>query len=142
MPKRKIITIILTIVTLLIVAGSLIGVGYMVLNGAKEPEYTIENNILNISGMYSADIPLADATVELSTKSLVIQKRTNGYSNKGVLKGSFMVEGIESTVYLNMYNTEASYISILNDGKYYFINCKDNAQTDILYSQILESKAA
>jgi len=133
--KTNVIVTILTVVLLAMTAGFV----FWLLQGSKAaPSYTFNGSVMTISGQFGTDIDLAGAAASLEeTPIRDPETRTNGAAIGNIRKGRFQMNG--ESVYLNiMDKTAPSYILITAaDGSKYYINCASLDDSSALYQEIL-----
>ena len=129
-PKSKKIKIVSTILLIIALLA--------IFSGQKENKIDVNNNTLDINGIYgeSVDLNTID-TVYMSPLSEIptIEIRTNGYAMGNVLKGFFRLTDWGKCK-LIIHNTDCPVIVLKRNGKYLLINLRDEAQTQTLYHMI------
>jgi len=121
----------------------LIGSGVLVYFGNKDPEVTVNNNSIQISGMYGTTIDFADIDevrlLNESMREIGVGTRTNGFGGIGdSLKGNFNHYGgdmllfvrIDSVPTIGIYRT---------DDKPIFLSFKDPEETRRVYEMLKEA---
>ncbi len=132
-----------TAVKLIITAVILIGVGiwlfYIFSSGAKEPVVNISDSSFKVTGMYGKTYNFSDITsITLESSLPKIEKRTNGYSLHGVLKGTFVLDSL-GTCRLFLSNETEPFIFININNSYVIINFSDITKTQSTYQQLLDN---
>lgn len=137
MDKNKKIGVILTVVILVIVG---IFVVVLLVRGSTPATFTVDGNILEISGSYGNTIDLEDAEISIIS-SIEVVSRNNGSNAGNALKGAFTVTIDSSDVqtYLNIGNTNDDYfIQIIDkNSDYYIVSAEDKESTKALYDEII-----
>lgn len=127
--KNAVYTIIFVIV------GALI----LILYGTKEHEVVIQDNQMEITGIYGININLNDIqSFELLDQMPRVEMRTNGFKTNSTQKGYFDVEG-EGNCLLFIKGNE-KYVKIKTNDKTMYINFKNTDKTIELYNSLTNSK--
>lgn len=107
----------------------------------KEPQVSITNENVQISGLYGFDIPAKDINSFVITDTLPkILLRTNGLGLGNIKKGNFKLENYGlCKLFLQVSNTPYLKIVYSND-KLVYLNFKDKGKTTQLYNKLLSVK--
>lgn len=120
-----------------------IGLVVMFYLGEKEPEVIINNDRIQIKGMYGLSIDLSEiadiSLVEKSMKELGIGRRTNGYGGFGdTLKGNFNSDALGETM-LFVHANSSPTIKIERAGKKdIYISYNNAERTNQLYKALMQ----
>lgn len=116
-----------------------IGISILLFKSSQAAEYTIDNGILSISGMYGQEIQLSDINnMELSEKLPEILFKTNGSALGSKYKGHFNLEGINNAM-LYIDTSKPPFIFIeKNSGTLVILNCNDADETRMFFNQLNE----
>jgi len=120
-----------------------IGLVVMFYLGEKEPEVIINNDRIQIKGMYGLSIELSEiadiSLVEKSMKELGIGRRTNGYGGFGdTLKGNFNSDALGETM-LFVHANSSPTIKIERAGKNdIYISYNNAERTNQLYKALMQ----
>jgi len=120
-----------------------IGLVVMFYLGEKEPEVIINNDRIQIKGMYGLSIELSEiadiSLVEKSMKELGIGRRTNGYGGFGdTLKGNFNSDALGETM-LFVHANSSPTIKIERAGKKdIYISYNNAERTNQLYKALMQ----
>ncbi|GAA0177481.1 hypothetical protein SH2C18_07070 [Clostridium sediminicola] len=116
------------IIFILLIFGSLFYI-------SQESKITLENDRINISGIYGTDIYYKDIlNIELSSTRPRITKKINGLNLRNNYKGKFELEDLGRA---NLFiHSDDSYIYIYLDNGIYIINLSDINETTQLYKLI------
>lgn len=113
-----------------------IGVGVMMVQSGKTAEYTLDNGILTISGMYGQEIDLSKVS-SLDMKDTIpeVLARTNGSALGSMLKGNFKLEYLgQAKLFIDQ--SESPFIFIYTDGTTIIINCGQGEETKVFYEKL------
>ncbi len=135
MTMKTRVTLILTIALLVVITGGVI----VLLNASSKPAgYTLESEVLKISGMYGKEIPLEKISkLQLKSTMPEITYKSNGSGLGTMYKGHFELEEIEKAM-LFVDTSRPPYVYFEYDGESYFINCASSAETEELH-KLLEA---
>lgn len=119
---------------ILILAGIVVGI--LMFSGSKPAQYTIQNGVLNISGMYGEKVNINNiSSLELKDTVPEIITRTNGSAIGTMDKGYFKLNDIgDAKLFID--KSKPPFIYIKTDSKTIILNCKDSKQTEELYSKL------
>ena len=115
------------------------GVGILLHFSSQPAEYTFENGILKISGMYGQQVTVYEIT-ELEIKDSIpeVLMKTNGSGLGTMLKGYFRLEYIgEAKLFVDVSKKPFIYIKS-NNSKLIILNCEENGKTLELYNKLSE----
>ncbi len=114
----------------------LIGVAVVLILSAKPATYTIENSVLNISGMYGQKIQLDDIkSIELRETLPEIIMRTNGSALGTKLKGNFKLSEIgKAKLFLD--KSKPPFIYVETGTGIIIFNTNDSSQTKEFYEEL------
>lgn len=112
------------------------GVSVLVYFTAKPAEYTLENGVFKISGMYGQKVPVNEITgLELKETIPEIITRTNGSDIGSKKKGHFKLKDIGS-VKLFTDVSKPPFIYIKSNSDNIILNCEDGTKTRDLYERL------
>ncbi|MTI96260.1 MAG: DUF3784 domain-containing protein [Firmicutes bacterium] len=114
-----------------------IGLGVLYYHTVTPPSYTIENGVLNISGMYGRKVEFSTVTdVELLETMPEVGYRSNGAAIGNAKKGDFRISGIgRARLFVNIDRPPFIYLETTDTSLIF--NAADEAETRDLYQQIL-----
>lgn len=115
-----------------------IGVCFLLYFSNIPAEYTLQNGILNISGMYGQEIPIYDiSSLELKETLPAALLRTNGSALGNMYKGYFKLKDIsKAMLFLNV--SKPPFIYLRSNTQTIILNCNDSEKTKILYEKLHE----
>lgn len=104
--------------------------------GTKESEISLENNALEIGGMYGIIIPI-DSIEEVTLRDEIptVRNKINALSMLGFKKGTFRMDEIERAR-LFLHSEKSPYIQITTKEEIIFINYKNPEKTRSVYQEI------
>ena len=123
----------------IVVVASTAIVGLYIYLGYKEPKVEFDSNAFKLKGIYGVNIPFAEiARVDTIRwrEMPAISIRTNGISLFKVHRGNFRTTDGEK-IRLSIYRGTKPVIRIVDhQGKAYYINRKDAAETRQIFNQL------
>ncbi|MEG1706165.1 MAG: hypothetical protein RR086_04700 [Clostridia bacterium] len=134
--KKRTILIILSCVLC-----AFLGLGtWLIIVVNEVPKITVEASEVTVSGFYGKTIDLVGASVKLVSTDFVGVKK-NGVENGLVRKGYFsIVDNSDMQAYVSLEDCEESYILLIDKNRgYYYLNCKRDEDTRILFTKIQAS---
>jgi len=127
--------IMIVVISLLLLVS--VGVGVMVFYGSRPAEYSIENGVLNISGMYGQEVPISEISdIQLLDEMPEITFKTNGSGLGNMMKGNFTVKGIGG-VKLFVDVSKSPFIYLETSETTYILNGADEKTTRALYADLV-----
>lgn len=114
---------------------TIFGVGVLLFNCNIPAEYSIDNGVLSISGMYEEKIPFDEINnLELKEDLPKILLKTNGSALGNMYKGYFNLSGINNAkLFLNISKPPFIYVGYKNT---IIFNCNDSEETKVLYERL------
>lgn len=108
---------------ILIVIAAILFVGSIMYWGSKKDAIRVQNQTLQIEGMYSLEIPKEKIhSVELVDFLPELTMRTNGFALGQVKKGYFLSKE-NQTIFLLVYNNQGPFLHIENtEGEHFYID--------------------
>lgn len=106
------------------------------LYGAKEPDITVNNECIQIDGMYASKVGKEDIYEVVLLDSIpIVQRKDNGFDFGNILRGNFTLENIgKGKLYIN--NGKPPYVYLKLRNGYVIINYKNSDKTQELYNEI------
>ena len=125
----------ITTVFVVLISCVLIGAVLLVALFSLPAKVSVSDKILSINGIYSLNLDLNGATIELEENNMPkFGGKSNGFDAGEVKRGTFNSNG--EKVYLNIQTKNLPVIIITKDGKKYYINCETGEKTRELYEMI------
>lgn len=126
--------IISTIIAVIVLSA--VGVGVLIYFSNKPAEYTLQNGILKISGMYGQEVFIYEISgLELIETIPKILFKTNGAATETMLKGYFKLKDIgEAKIFVDV--SKPPFIYLKSNSKILIINCDDGEKTEELYERL------
>ncbi|SNT04089.1 hypothetical protein SAMN05446037_10355 [Anaerovirgula multivorans] len=120
------------IVSVLVVLG--LAVAFFL--GTRESEITLENNSLEIGGLYGITIQ-TDSIEEVTLREEIptVRNKINALSMFSLKKGTFRMDEFERAR-LFLHSANGPYIQITTDEEIIFINYKNSEKTRTIYNEI------
>lgn len=107
-------------------------------SGNKEPVYSIDNGVLQISSMYGQKINLSDIqSVQLKYDPPANLKRVNGYGFGSIVKGKCSSDLGAVTVFID--TSKPPYIYLMTSEGLVVLNDKSAADTQSFYEKLNSS---
>lgn len=115
-----------------------VGVGILLHFSSIPAEYTMQNGILKISGMYGQEVPISKiSSLELKNTLPEVITRTNGSALDTMLKGHFRIKDIgEAKLFVDV--SKPPFIFLKSNSKVIIINCEESNKTKELYERLSE----
>lgn len=108
----------------------------MTIMAARESHVDIDGDVIRISGIYGAEIPLREIeAVRLTEEIPVIKRKTHGFDFGPILKGYFSIEGI-GRVKLILRQDAPPFVWIRYRDEWIIVNYKEPSRTRRLYLQL------
>lgn len=133
-----------TVASLIILFVVAIGVGLLFFFGEKDPTILVQNNSINVQGMYGIEIPFEQITSITLIKETMNEigpgRRTNGFGGLGqTLKGNFQVDTGEAQLLFVQANTAPTIQILRDDESTIYISLRDSAQTQALFKTMQDT---
>ena len=140
MPRAP-ISKIKVIITAVITVISVIAMCFLFYYGEKEPEATVQNNSIQIRGMYGLKVDFSEiasiSLIEESMTDIGVGRRNNGYGGfDKTLKGHFSVENSEESLLFVQAESSPTILIERNDKKNIYISFRDKEKTRALYDEM------
>lgn len=122
------------VVGVLVITG--IGVGILLYFSNLPAEYTLQNGILKISGMYGQELPVYDiGRLELKEELPEILARTNGSELGTKLKGHFKLKEIGAAkLYID--SSKPPYIFMETQDRLIIFNSEERGKTEAFFQKL------
>ena len=127
--------IVLGIIIAILMIGS-IWITLMLYNSTLPAGYSIDGEILRISGVYGQEVDINEIqNISLKQDIPEVIKKTNGSAINGMLKGNFELEEIgKATLFVDL--SKSPYLFIETTSQKIIINLDDSHMTKALYDEL------
>jgi len=107
----------------------------MLYTGSLNPEFTVADGVLSVSGMYAESFSLTDVkSVELKDGIPGNLIKTNGFDLNTILKGRFKSDGKALTLFVD--TSKPPFIYLDAGDELIILNCGSEAETQKLYEEL------
>lgn len=118
------------------VIAVLVGVGVLLNFSSKPAEYTLENGIFNISGMYGQEVAINKInSLELKDTMPEVLTRTNGSALGTTLKGYFKLKDIGKAK-LFVDTSKPPFIYVKTNSITIILNCEESEKTKAFHEKL------
>lgn len=124
----------------LVVILTAAGVGTLLYYSSKPAEYSVENGVFSISGLYGQKIQTREISdIQLKESLPEILMKTNGSALGDKYKGHFKLKDVgKATVFLD--RSQPPFIYIKAGSKVYFLNCNEPGDTKALFEKLQKER--
>lgn len=114
-----------------------IGMGVLIYFTSLPAQYTLNNGILKISGMYGQEIPVNEISkLEIKDSLPEVLYKSNGSDTGNMRKGYFKLNSIgEVKLFVDI--SKKPFIYIESSSKNIILNCEESEKTNELYRKLL-----
>lgn len=114
-----------------------VGLGGFFYISSRPAGYSIDNEVLNISGLYGQELPLAEITdIKLFEEMPSITFKSNGSGLGSMMKGQFTLAGYgRATLFVDL--SQPPFIYVETEDRLFFLNAADRDSTLTLYQELV-----